>query len=435
MRVFAGLIAAAVLFAAAPAFAAVPSVRELGVAPEDLAPLLGKSQLVLIHKPRTHAWTRDGETFEKKATFITSLAVVAAPVEAVRRVVGDRKKYPEFINQIREVEERKRDEPGAPAQVEFETVLNLMVMELDVDYTLAYTDEPNGDISWQLVEGDFSEHTGRWEFFALPDGKTLLAYTVWQDFSSVGLTVRTVMRAQPDMKLVIPTASAAVIMNSMRRRAEGLPAEEKRPASAAQELPRVPTLSGGGALPLPTIRRLAEAGTLMLIHPTQWFKGEGGKPTDFAFMSAGALVDMPAEKAKALTTNFERFPEFIGSNIDSIKRVPVDVDPMAYDFKLKIGISVFSIGVKYRLKYTEEKPLVVTYRRVSGDLEHVYGAWEFLDLGDGKSLLWYTTGNKLGANAPAILKVGQDMPNRDLIIGVSATVVTIQKLLGWLPKQ
>lgn len=435
MRWVVCFVVALVGFAAAPASADVPSVRELGIAPEALAPLLGESQLVLIHNPRTHTWTRDGETFEKKATFITSLAVIDAPPAAVRAVIAAHAKYPEFISQIREAEEKKPAKDGEPSAVAFETVLNLMVMELDVDYTLAYQDEPNGDITWQLVEGDFSEHTGRWEFFSLPEGKTLLAYTVWQDFSSVGFTVRTVMRAQPDLKLIIPTASAAVLMDSLRRRAEGRPREDKPPSTVTQDAPRVPTLSGGAALPLPTIRRLAEAGTLMLIHPAQWFTGAGGTPTDFAFMSAGALVAMPAEKTKSLATNFERFPEFLKGQVDTIKRVPQAEDPLAYDFKLKIGVSVFSIGVKYRLKYTEETPLVLSYRRVSGEIEHIYGAWEFIDLGEGKSLIWYTTGNKLGAKAPAILKVGQDMPNRDLIIGVSATVVTIQKLLGWLAKQ
>lgn len=435
MRLLGCLFAACYLFAAAPSLADVPSVRDLGIAPEALAPVLGESQLVLIHKPRKHAWTRDDEKFEKQATFITSLQVIKAPVAAVRAVVTDHSKYTEFITQIREVEAAQAEKEGGATVVAFETVLNLMVMELDVDYTLAYSQDPGGDITWRLVEGDFSEHTGRWEFFSLPGGKTLLAYTVWQDFSSVGFTVRTIMSAQPDMKLIIPTASAAVLMDSVRRRVEGLPREAKAPASVSQATPRVPTLSGGAALPLPTIRRLAEAGTLMLIHPTQWFKGAKGKPTDFTFMSAGALVDMPADKVKTLATSFDRFPEFLGGQVDKITRVPVEEDPLAYDFKLKIGVSVFSIGVKYRLKYTEVTPLVLTYQRVSGEIEHVYGAWEFLDLGDGKSLIWYTTGNKLGAKAPAILKVGKDMPNRDLIIGVSATVVTIQKLLGWLPKQ
>ena len=41
----------------------------------------------------------------------------------------------------------------------------------------------------------------------------------------------------------------------------------------------------------------------------------------------------------------------------------------------------------------------------------------------------------MGEDAPAVLKVGQDMPNRDLIIGISSTALTIQKLLPWLAKQ
>lgn len=415
-----------------PAEASAPSLRKMGMDASALASLIGDSQMVLIHKPRSYSWMKDGDKVTKKASFISSLKVVNAPVEKVRAVVADVAKYPEFIAEIEEVETRKE---GDETHAEFETELNLMVISVGVDYTLAYTNEAEGDLTWRLVAGDVGQHVGRWEFFDLGNGKTLLSFTHWQDLESIGLRVRAVLRAQPDMKLVIPVAWAAVVMNSIHRRAEGLPREERKPPVIVQKEPKVPMLSTGGAsFSVLTLRRLAEAGTLMFVHPKQWFLGKGGKPTDFSFMSAAAVTNLPVEKLKTLTTSFPRFPEFL-EQVDSIKPAEQDNGKRSYDFSLKVGISIFTIPVRYRLEYTDVSPLAISYQRASGDMDYIYGAWEFFDVGDGKSLVMYTTGNKMGDNAPAMLKVGKNMPNRDLIVGVSSTALTIQKLVPWLQKQ
>jgi hypothetical protein len=310
----------------------------------------------------------------------------------------------------------------------------MMVLSFDVDYTLAYQNQPNGDITWRLVEGDYDEHLGRWEFFALPGDKTLLAYTAWQDFASIGFTVRTIMAAQPDLKLIIPVASAAVLVNAVSRRAEGLPPEDEKPTRVAKT-PTVPMLSTGAhSIPLPELRKLAEAGTLILLHPVQWFAGTKGKAVDFSFMSAAALVDLPAEKSRDLATSFDRFPEFI-KQVKSVDKSLDEKGNRIFDYKLSVGLSILSVSVQYGLAYTDVTPFASRFERVSGELEYVHGAWEFFDVGDGKSLVVYTTASKLGEGAPAILKIGEDMPNRDLLVGISASAITMQKLVPWLHGQ
>lgn len=426
------LALAFVLLAAAPAAADVPSIRDLGIDAAAVAPLIGDSQLILLHQPRAHKWTLDGDAHEKKVVFISSLQVVDAPVAQVRAVVDAVEKYPSFVPEIKAVEMHEKD---GVRQAEVESENNAIVMSISVDYTLAITTAANGDILWRLVEGDLDEFAARWEFFPLPGGKTLLAFTSWQDFESISFTVRTIMRAQPDFRTVIPVTSAAVLMNAVAAKAGGR-AVDGAHVHAAQDAPQPPLLSTGATqTSVAAMRKLAETGTFMLVHPVQWLKGKKGKPKPFLFMSAGAIAPLPAEQAKALVTDFARIPEYLPKQVDKVERVKTDDGSTVYDFKLKVGISILTVSVRYRLAYDDVTPLAVSYRNVSGDMEVISGAWEFFDLGDGKSLVYYTTGSIMGDDAPAILKVGQDMPNRDLIIGISSTALTIQKLLPWLAKQ
>jgi ribosome-associated toxin RatA of RatAB toxin-antitoxin module len=430
MKRFLFLLVIVLLSAGSAAASDVPSIRDLGIDPAAVAPIMGESQLILLHKEREHTWQLDGKEHKKSVAFISSMQVIDAPVSTVRGVVSGVEKYPEFVAEIKKVKVKTKDGQRLAA---IKSENNAIIMSIGVDYTLAIGDTPEGDITWNLVEGDLDEFAARWEFFSLPGNKTLLAFTSWQDFASISFTVRTIIRAQPDFNTIIPVSSAAVLMNSIAKRASGLPAGAIK---AAVDVPQIPMLSTGSApMPLASMRKLAESGTFMLIHPVQWLKAKKGKPEEFLFMSAGAITQMPVDKLQGIVTHFDRIPEYLPKQVDTVQKVKTTDGTTAYDYKLKVGISILTVSVKYRLGYTDVTPHAVSFRNLSGDLEHVYGAWEFFDLGDGKSLVYYTTGSIVGEDAPAILKVGENMPNRDLIIGISSTALTINKLLPWLAKQ
>jgi ribosome-associated toxin RatA of RatAB toxin-antitoxin module len=417
-----------VLAAPAAARADVPSVRDLGIDAAAVAPLIGDAQLVLLHKEKPYAWRRDGETHKKKAMFISCLQVVNAPVAAARAVVLDVAKFPAFVPEFQKV--KVRDEGGRKIAA-IESVNNAVVMNFDVDYAVAVSEEAGGDVRWTLVEGDMDEFAARWEFFPLPGDKTLLAYTSWQDVESISFTVRTIMKAQPDFRTVIPATTAAVLMGAVAKHASGgAPA-----AKTVVKEPVTPMLStGASSASVAAMRKLAETGTFMLVHPVQYWKDKKGKTRELLFTSAGAIVNMPAAKAKETVLHVERLPEYLPQQVDRV--TPVAGAPVpTYDLKLKVGISILTVSVNYTLAYDPVTPLAVSFRDVKGDMAIVRGAWEFFDVGDGKSLVYYTTASIVGQDASAILRVGEDKPNRDLIVGISSTALTIQKLLPWLAKQ
>ena len=78
---------------------------------------------------------------------------VAAPPERCFAVAADLERYPEFFNDIKEVEVKERDAQGRPLLVTFRAA----AFGRSTSYTLAYdySDAPH-TLAWKLTEGDIT---------------------------------------------------------------------------------------------------------------------------------------------------------------------------------------------------------------------------------------------------------------------------------------
>ena len=78
---------------------------------------------------------------------------VAAPPERCFAVAADLERYPEFFNDIKEVEVKERDDRGRPLLVNFRAA----AVGRSTSYTLAYdySDAPH-TLAWKLTEGDIT---------------------------------------------------------------------------------------------------------------------------------------------------------------------------------------------------------------------------------------------------------------------------------------
>jgi ribosome-associated toxin RatA of RatAB toxin-antitoxin module len=78
---------------------------------------------------------------------------VAAPPERCFAVAADLERYPEFFNDIKEVEVKERDAQGRPTLVTFRAA----AFGRSTSYTLAYdySDAPH-TLAWKLTEGDIT---------------------------------------------------------------------------------------------------------------------------------------------------------------------------------------------------------------------------------------------------------------------------------------
>lgn len=418
------------LFAARPVAAASdpltpPRLAELGLPAEGLAKLVGDGALVLLHPGRA----AEVAGKDREVRFASAAVRIAAPVSAVAAVIRDFAAYPEFMPQTEKVSVTKA--PDGADRVAFRLRFELPVGGIRLDYTLDHRATPDGGIEWTLVEGDMAANAGRWEFFAAGPNETVAVYTLWSDLRSTSFILRQILDAQPDLDLAIPVSSAWTVAESVKRRVEGRAPTPPSDIKGLRRDPVIPLYSRGD-LPEDVLRSLAARGTVLFIHPTQWLATASG-PLDLVFVTAVRPVPVDLPEARRLARSFDRYPEFF-EQVRGAKVTPTPKGLMV-DWHLGIGLGILAIPVKYRLEYVDVGPATMPFRRVSGDLDYVWGAWEWLADGDDRTLAIYTTGSQLGDKAPAVLKLGNLIPNRQVVVGVSSAALIVEKQAAWIAQQ
>lgn len=103
----------------------------------------------------------------------TQQILIDAPLERCWEVAIDFDRYPEWAEDIREVDVLSRDAEGRAERVAFRTA----AMGRSVRYTLAYdySDAPRG-LAWKQLDGDLTRRLDGSYVFAPADGATQVTY-------------------------------------------------------------------------------------------------------------------------------------------------------------------------------------------------------------------------------------------------------------------
>lgn len=420
------MFSAILLLIATPLFATaqIPRMANKDFHPEQLASFIGDRQLVLLHNEQDIP-TPAGSV---KGRYVTSLMVVDTGLAPTRRAVTDYEAYPEFLPTLNDVTVSKTE--GDTKWIDLQLELRLGVVNPNLYYTLKYRKRQNGDITWKRTKGDISASYGRWEFFPLADTKTLVAYTSWSDFTDIGWTVDTVLWAQPDLKLAIPVSQSAVFMKHLRDQIM-----KEAEADTSDSLPRrpdIPLMAQKQSVP-DQLTRLTSMGTPMIIHPDRTIRQASGEPLDLTFVTAIGTIRGPRDKAKELLTRFEKFPDFV-EQVSSVSADTTDTGFRA-TWNLSMGLGILSVGIDYRLAYDWIGDQSLVFHSIGGDLDHVYGALEWQPVTENKTLFFYTTATQIGENAGYLVQLGNMIPNKQIVIGVSAGALAVEKQIDWANKE
>ncbi len=104
---------------------------------------------------------------------------IEAPADLIMDIIVDYPAYPEWAENIREVEIRETDEQGRATQVWYRVDARVM----EITYTLAYTYHDEHRLTWTLLEGD-QLHALDGEYRLEPeDGATVVHYTLAVDLA------------------------------------------------------------------------------------------------------------------------------------------------------------------------------------------------------------------------------------------------------------
>lgn len=108
------------------------------------------------------------------ADTVSDRIVVAADPDTIMDVIGDLEAYPDWQDEVIDVEVLASDDDGWPSQARFTVDARIT----RATYTLAYT---YGDttVAWTLTASDaLRRNDGSYELVAQPDGTTQVRYTL-----------------------------------------------------------------------------------------------------------------------------------------------------------------------------------------------------------------------------------------------------------------
>lgn len=141
------------------------------------------------------------------ADVVRDSIVVKADTDSIMEVIADFEAYPDWQDEIKEVEILESDDDGWATRVRFK--VDAMVMT--VNYVLDYTYEDTA-MRWTLVSSDkIKSQTGSYELDDQGDGSTMVVYNLEVE---PAVKIPAMVRKQAEKRI----ASAA--LKSLKRRVE-----------------------------------------------------------------------------------------------------------------------------------------------------------------------------------------------------------------------
>ncbi len=413
-----------------------PTFSELNLDTQTLSDIIGKGQLIITHAPKDISfWTQGKLKDYQDVRFSSAMIVVDAPTQEVKKVVGKIENYGEFMPQIRKakiIEEKEHHYLTSYIQQ-----YNMGPFPLKSKFHWQYSHEDNGDLSFILHDGDVDGAIGRYEFIELPNDKTLLVLTTWQDLDTAKLTYRMMIKANADFKATMPAVAAAIVQlqlqNYFKSEQEDIFDESSLPTE-----PKIPLLTQDPDK-LNTLIRLAENGTLVIIEDKQWYKDPQNdmKVSSIVFASAVRTMPVAPEVAKPLVLDLRSMKEFT----KEIKKVTItDIENGKHvQAKMKIGLGVVGLSLKFHFDMVEKDDNVRLLLNGGGDMYPMLGAYEFSGFErDGKQHTFgvLTQGGGVSKDAPYMMKlIAKKLPQFDFIRTIFSTLPQIEKQQIWVMEQ
>jgi len=409
----------------------VPKFKDYKINTSDLVSLSKTGQILLLHPTKKLSLPiGNNRTEEFDVRFLTSICVIDSPVQRVREVINDFLHYQEFMPQT--VSSTINSKSKDHVINEIKLSVKVPLIHIGVKFSLDYYMEPDGDITWHRVKGDMEGNVGRYEFISLGPSRTMLVMTFWSELRGIGFLMRLLLRAQPDLEIAIPVSTGSLIVDAIKQRCEHAVKPTSPDVKTLPEAPVIPVLTQS-KLPVDTIQLLSRIGTLVFVHPVQWIKNTNNEAVAVKFVTAAGRIQGPLEAVKPLVSDYSRYPEFM-YQVKYAKR-KLTYDGMIVDWRLKLGFAIFKFYLDFILDYEWKSNTVLLYHCKEGDLEYNYGAWEWFRLSDNQTMTFFTTAIPIGKRAPMIIRFTKMIPNSQVVMGASTTVVAIEKMTPWVEDQ
>lgn len=329
-----------------------------GASAKTLERLLAKGEVMIMNDnpPGGIAW-------------MTAAGImVDAPAETVFGVATDFEHYPDVVPMTSEA--AAEPVPGVKNFYEVKFGIELLFSWLSIEYSVYHYHRPPYRTDWAHASGEFDLNCGFWQIIPTPDGKRAMAfYSVYSLPRQAAL--QAIYKDEPALELMTNVATATMIVRAVKNEAEKRVGEKltklKEKSSVEQILLDDPN----------TLRLLSEKGKIMVL--------EDG-PT--VFVTAGAVVDVPVEKAFAAITDFGKYPEFL-PGVKSVDLRGQGEKGLKVYQDLQIKLWAFTFDMSDENEYTLTPPERMTWMIKRENGGPIMGFWRLMPLDDNtKSLIF-----------------------------------------------
>lgn len=411
-----------------------PRFSDFGLNVDDVKNIIGEGQLLIYHKGREiDLWTADNSCGAikkyKDARFVSSMAVLNQPRKEVIDFYMNFKNYPKHMKQYtvgRTIRKKGRDR-----LVRLKQVYKVTIVTLSADFRYLYSEEDNGDFSVLLLDGDVGAGVSRLEFISLSESQTLVVSTNWVHTETARFVYRTIVKAQPDMKITAAVGASAMLTEQFKT------AIDNRNQCPPKDIKRVPLkpntpIYAKGTISVGTMRQLTDLGTLSFVHPLQWINTDKGVKK-VEFITTAAQIPGTIHQSKPISSDFTRINEYF-EQAKEVKMTPI-ANGTEIDWYFKFGFGFVGINMNYTTKSDWLNENTVLFRGIKGDIDPLNGAWEWIDLGNQSTLLVFTVANQISEDASWVLRLANHVPNFDIISCLFMGVLIVEKQSDWLLPQ
>ena len=177
---------------------------------------------------------------------------------------------------------------------------------------------------------------------------------------------------------------------------------------------------------------MSDLGTLVFVHENQWVYADD-KVKGVQFVTSIAQLPGTVNQSKPISSDFTRFNEYFKQAKKVVFREGDHGTEI--DWFFKFGLGFIGVGLNYTINFNWQNKNTVLFDRVSGDVDPVYGAWEWVDLDTNRTLLVFTAANKIGDDASWALKLARKIPNVDVMSSIFMGILIVEKQSAWVEEQ
>ncbi len=397
---------------------------------EAVAQLAGADLLIYGQRPQALTLTTArGPQYYPQARFNTAALVVPASPEQVARLLADHARYVGLFPTLTSARVLERKDHISRVRYHIHVPVPIPLLNFSEDVEMQHQIGPNS-LSTLILNSPIPYGQGKFEWFALKNGQTLVTLTQWGDLDRPkGFLVSTLLKALPEVKTSIPQSVSAFVLESLRRRL--------RPAGlgTAQPVPQVIPKRALSSEQWTTVQRLIEqSGTPVLLAHNPVLMQTARGPEAMHFVTSLGIVNGPVAQVQPLLAEPANFKKLF-RQVRQVSTTRVG-NGNAFNTQIHVGLGlgVLSIPFKINLLTTLEAPNQSRYQANGGDVEFMQGRMTFDPIDANRTRVTLVSAAKLGERAPFLLRIGKSLPYSDFMPTVGSTPLILEKANQHLKK-